>query len=870
MMAVIPTYAETTVTVDGINYSIDVGKASAKVVGTSLPYRLESVALPDSVVYSGAKYCVTEIGTGAFMNQNRLESVRLPQGLTTIRSEAFKFCTSLSSIELPKTLQMMESEVFGSCRGLTSVRSHAPYIAITMYTFLDVNEACALYYPKVYELAYAEWREYFGECVPFTYGYTGYSFEPSTKEAVDCQQLQTIAVYFDGISGIAPSDKASTLTARLWMDGEVIAESVRTTEAAPGTGGDGEVSTETTADGEAVADENTGENAGSDADGENAGENAGQTPPEESADTGTEQIVFGENMLTVHFDGIPDDLFVSKEPDVFRQVRLTIEGNVLMDGCSFDLALGTSAEDSAQWDVRTAYVPEALPLDHRGVQVDPSGAAPLESYKMLQTVELAFQDFGDVALDADNGAMPRAILCRNGESLYELRPEDFTCEGNVLAMHFPIQETDVLVAVDSLVEDVQFSLLVDGNVLLDGVKYVLSFGEHTEPAGDEPQYASSVQWDVPVLRMPEPSSVAVAPQTVATCADLARVSIDLGGIADVMLDETSAEERVARILLGEVCVADGTVVIEDGELVCNFPEIDERFFSLISAVADTSLTATLQVSAPLLLRTAELEGYYPYTLRIMPDGNPVKWDVPATVYPLPAVTVSTPLAETPQTYLDLREIVIAVDGFSSLALVGPAEGYVMRGDSLNPVYRFDAGSIDVEGTQLLLHLPELPPAAVAVPVEYEGNTVTLALHLTAELLLDGMPYTLTIDGKEQNAEWPVEAVVIRDMPAPVLSYSYGHLTMVTGVEGATYHYTIVADDHQTSGCVAMEKNGKEGFGETKIRQTFTIQVYATCEGYNDSDTVTYTLDFNGEYPEVISGETTDGVLNLLPSCRKKR
>ena len=100
------------------------------------------------------------------------------------------------------------------------------------------------------------------------------------------------------------------------------------------------------------------------------------------------------------------------------------------------------------------------------------------------------------------------------------------------------------------------------------------------------------------------------------------------------------------------------------------------------------------------------------------------------------------------------------------------------------------------------------------------------------------------------------------MPAPVLSYSYGILSMNCGIEGATYHYTITCNDHQKTGRVTLEKTGTTGFGQTRIDQLYTITVYATCEGYNDSETVTYFLDFSNDYPDVIQGETTEGEISF--------
>ena len=118
------------------------------------------------------------------------------------------------------------------------------------------------------------------------------------------------------------------------------------------------------------------------------------------------------------------------------------------------------------------------------------------------------------------------------------QPEDYAYEGNVLSMRFPVKEEDVIVAADAETESHRFSLLVDGHIFLDGVKYVLSIVENAETAEGEMAYASSVSWTLPVLRIPEPTSVSVNPVEVTTCHDLERLVIALADVYDTRREDT--------------------------------------------------------------------------------------------------------------------------------------------------------------------------------------------------------------------------------------------------------------------------------------------------------------------------------------------
>lgn len=74
--------------------------------------RLQSVKLPDTI---------TDIGDHAFASCENIQSIKIPDDVTEIKTGTFGYCTSLDSVTLPKHLTTIGDSAFSYCSALTSI-----------------------------------------------------------------------------------------------------------------------------------------------------------------------------------------------------------------------------------------------------------------------------------------------------------------------------------------------------------------------------------------------------------------------------------------------------------------------------------------------------------------------------------------------------------------------------------------------------------------------------------------------------------------------------------------------------------------------------------------------------------------------------
>lgn len=113
-----------------------------------------SVQVPSTI----GGYAVQVIGARAFQGNTVLESVELPDGLTTIYAYAFENCTSITSIHLPDSITTLGYKVFGGCSNLVSANYPVNWVnspsgnGSNSYEYGNVFSGC----PKLTEIEIPE------------------------------------------------------------------------------------------------------------------------------------------------------------------------------------------------------------------------------------------------------------------------------------------------------------------------------------------------------------------------------------------------------------------------------------------------------------------------------------------------------------------------------------------------------------------------------------------------------------------------------------------------------------------------------------------------------------------------------------------
>ena len=99
--------------IDGIYYNLnpDGNTPTAEVTSNPNWYSGE-IVIPSSVTYEETVYSVTRIGVEAFQNCDALQSVIIPEGVSSIGEGAFQWCNNLLMVELPSTITSISEGAF--------------------------------------------------------------------------------------------------------------------------------------------------------------------------------------------------------------------------------------------------------------------------------------------------------------------------------------------------------------------------------------------------------------------------------------------------------------------------------------------------------------------------------------------------------------------------------------------------------------------------------------------------------------------------------------------------------------------------------------------------------------------------------------
>ena len=128
-------YSGGEVVADGITYRIDENGAMVAVAEATLT----KANILSSVEFEGNQYAVTKINEKVFSGNTNLESVVLPESLTTLGDYAFSSCKLLKAVKIPSGVTAIPSSCFYSCSSLESVTIPEGVTDIGAYAFSDCN-----------------------------------------------------------------------------------------------------------------------------------------------------------------------------------------------------------------------------------------------------------------------------------------------------------------------------------------------------------------------------------------------------------------------------------------------------------------------------------------------------------------------------------------------------------------------------------------------------------------------------------------------------------------------------------------------------------------------------------------------------------
>ena len=130
------------------------------------------------------------IWPGAFADKDKLESVTIPRGVTTIEENTFGSCYSLSSVQLPITLQEIKQNAFANCLSLQRLALPPNVTRIEGWAFTNCIALARLQIPEsmaeIEDYAFSDCPELLLSAKPGTYGETfARLFNAKQKKAPD-------------------------------------------------------------------------------------------------------------------------------------------------------------------------------------------------------------------------------------------------------------------------------------------------------------------------------------------------------------------------------------------------------------------------------------------------------------------------------------------------------------------------------------------------------------------------------------------------------------------------------------------------------------------------------------------------------------
>jgi hypothetical protein len=181
---------------DGIFFNINGDEAAVTFKGeSSRDYSNEyygDVVIPSSVTYEGKTYKVTEIERYAFDLNYKINSIVIPNSITTIGELAFQKCSGLTSVTIPNSVTYLDGYIFAFCDNLVEATLPNNLSHLGMFTFQDCPSLKSITIPDcVTEIV---WGMFYG-CKKLENVYIPKSVKSIDKYAFNsCETLKTIHI----------------------------------------------------------------------------------------------------------------------------------------------------------------------------------------------------------------------------------------------------------------------------------------------------------------------------------------------------------------------------------------------------------------------------------------------------------------------------------------------------------------------------------------------------------------------------------------------------------------------------------------------------------------------------------------------------
>ena len=138
------------VDVNGIKYILNPVLQTAEVSYTYLNKQNYSgdIVIPEAITQEGVDYPVTSVAASAFLDCEKVTSIKLPNSLKTIGSSAFSGCTNMTSISIPHGVTSIASYAFWKCKNLKSIILPNSLTTIERNTFYGCAGLTSLTIPE--------------------------------------------------------------------------------------------------------------------------------------------------------------------------------------------------------------------------------------------------------------------------------------------------------------------------------------------------------------------------------------------------------------------------------------------------------------------------------------------------------------------------------------------------------------------------------------------------------------------------------------------------------------------------------------------------------------------------------------------------